>query len=352
MHDRSSDAPLPPDPLSEVLQDLRLSGVAYGRCELTRPWGIDFPPQRSARFHFVASGECWLRPPASALPTAGGGGAKRGRIRLGPGDVALLPLGAGHELTDTSRGGGTKSIDDLPLEEIGDRTYVLREGGGGAETLLFCGSVNFEEPAVHPLLELMPKVLLVRDAAKSDATLPVLLETMASEVRTLRVGAATVLTRLTEVVITRVIRAWVEGRSEDATGWLAAIRDPKIGLALAAIHRHPGRPWSVESLADVAQTSRSMFSERFTAVVGTSPARYLARWRMHVASGWLRSERLTVSEAASRLGYDSEASFSRAFKRVLGVPPSELRRIGREDRAGVARTLHARAEHHGEANAQ
>ena len=335
MLSRSSDEPLLPDPLSDVLQDLRLSGVAYGRCELTRPWGIDFPPQVAARFHFVATGECWLRGPAF------------GRIHLQSGDVALLPRGAGHALADTIRG-RAKLIDDIPLEEIGDRTYRLREGGGGTETLLFCGSVDFEEPAVHPLLELMPPVLLVRDAAAGDTSLPVLLETMASEVRMQRVGAATVLTRLTEVVITRVIRAWAEGRSQDATGWLAAIRDPKIGRALAAIHRRPGERWSVESLADVAQTSRSIFSERFTAVVGVSPARYLARWRMHVASGWLRGERLTVAEVASRLGYDSEASFSRAFKRVLGVPPSEVRRIGREDRASAA----LRLTHHGEMNAQ
>ncbi|WP_437826459.1 AraC family transcriptional regulator [Sorangium sp. So ce1153] len=160
---------------------------------------------------------------------------------------------------------------------------------------------------------------------------------MADEVLRRRIGAATVMTRLADVVITRVVRAWVESRTEDTEGWLAAIRDPQIGRALAAIHRRPGEPWSVESLADVARMSRSIFSERFAAVVGVPPARCLARWRMHVASGWLRDDRVTVAEAAVRLGYDSEAAFSRAFKRFSGVPPSALRRQGRDEGARVAR---------------
>jgi AraC-like DNA-binding protein len=325
MHGRSSDHPvaLMPDPLSEVLQDLRLSGVSYGHCELTRPWGIEFPPEKAARFHFVIAGESWLR--TAAL----------GWIRLQAGDVVLLPQGSAHALADTTHG-RLKPLAELPLEEIGDRTYRLTEGGGGSRTIMTCCSVAFEEPALHPLLELMPQVMLVRGAVTEDAALPMLLETMAGEVVAPRVGAATVLARLADVVITRIIRSWVEAQTEAPTGWLAAIRDPKIGRALAAIHRRPGHSWSVEALADVARTSRSIFSERFTAAVGVSPARYLSRWRMHLASVWLRHDRLTVGEVAGRLGYESEASFSRAFKRLLGVPPSALRRVGRGARQALS----------------
>ena len=313
------------DPLSEVLQDLRLSGVSYGRCELTRPWGISFPPQSAARFHFVAAGECWLH--SEAL----------GWTPLHPGDVALLPLGTGHLLTD-SVNGPTKPIDEFPLEEIGDKVYRLAAGGDGARALLFCCSVDFEEPAINPLLELMPSALLVRGAATHDATLRVLLDTMAGEMTAQRVGAATVLTRLADVVITRVIRMWVEARGEDVTGWLAAIRDPKIGRALAAIHRRPGHAWSVEALADIAHVSRSMFSERFMSAVGVPPARYLSRWRMHLASIWLRNNRRTVSEVAAELGYESDASFSRAFKRYTGLPPSAVRQSNPHTRPSETRT--------------
>ncbi|WP_104983153.1 AraC family transcriptional regulator [Sorangium cellulosum] len=321
MHDRlSGGEALSPDALSEVLQDLRLSEGTYGRCELTRPWGIDLPPVDQARFHFVVSGDCWLRAP------------KRGWLELHAGDVALLPRGAGHAIAGKARGRVTP-LEEMPLEEIGDRAYTMRAGGAGARTILVCCSVGFAQPAVHPLLQLMPPLLLVRGGGADDTVLPVLLDAMADEVLRRRVGAATVMTRLADVVITRVIRAWVESRSEDTRGWLAAIRDPQIGRALAAIHQRPGEPWSVESLADVASMSRSLFSERFAAVVGVPPARYLARWRMHVASGWLRDDRVTVAEAAERLGYDSEAAFSRAFKRFSGVPPSAVRRRGRDEGA-------------------
>ncbi len=312
---RSSDSEaVTPDPLSEVLQDLRLAGASYGRCELARPWGIEFPPQREARFHFVADGSCWLRAPT------------REWILLRAGDIALLPHGTGHALADSARQ-PTTALDKFPLEEIGDRTYRLTAGGAGTRTLLACCSVSFEAPAVHPLLELMPPLLLVHGGGADDPTLPMLLEVMAAEVVNQRMGAATVMTRLADAIIARVVRAWVESRSADTSGWLAAIHDPKIGRALAAIHRHPGDTWSIETLAKVARISRSRFSERFAAVVGMPPAQYVARWRMHLASIWLRNERLTIAEVALRLAYESEASFSRAFKRSMGVPPSALRRM-------------------------
>ncbi|NUP12215.1 MAG: AraC family transcriptional regulator [Polyangiaceae bacterium] len=312
MLDYSSDAAtLPVDPLSRVLQDLRITDNSYGRCTLKRPWGIEFPVQPQARFHFVVSGDCWLRAP------------KRGWMELQPGDVVLLPHGTGHALADKA-GARMKIIDDMPLDPLGDRVFEMRAGGRGAETVLVCCSVGFDQPAMHPMLELMPPMLLVKGGGR-DPLLPSLLDAMAEEVTSRRVGAATVMTRLADVVITRMIRAWVESRAEDTKGWLAAIRDPQIGRALAAIHQQPGERWSVETLADVARTSRSVFAERFASIVGTTPARYLHRWRMFLASSWLKNERMTVSEAANRLGYDSEAAFSRAFKRFAGVPPSTLR---------------------------
>ncbi len=128
------------DPLSEVLQDLRIAGVSYGRCQLSSPLGIDFAPQRAARFHFVAAGACWLH--TAAL----------GWLPLRAGDVVLLPHGRGHALADTA-GGPTRPLDKFPLEQIGERTYRLCAGGGGTRALLLCCSVSFEAPAVHPLLD-------------------------------------------------------------------------------------------------------------------------------------------------------------------------------------------------------
>lgn len=301
------------DPLSDVLQDLHLSDGSYARCELSRPWGIDFEPQKMARFHFVASGECWLHAPSTSW------------LRLRAGDVVLLPHGDGHSLAHRARG-KTKALEEMPLEEIGERTYQMQASGPGEATVLVCCSVTFDGPAVQALLELMPPLLLVRRDGAEDRILPVLLEAIAVEVSERRIGAATIMTRLADVVITRVVRSWVETRREDTSGWFAAIVDPNIGRVLAEIHRRPGRAWTVESLAEVAHVSRSVFAERFTSLVGVSPARYLGRVRMHLASRWLENDRLTVAETAARLGYESEASFSRAFKRFIGKPPSALRR--------------------------
>src|SRR5262249_23174949 len=154
---------------------------SYGRCELSRPFGIDFPSQNAARFHFLIEGRCWLY--TSSV----------GWIPLEAGDVALFPHGTRHVLSDEKRM-PKKSIDELPLEEIGERPYRLREGGGGTRALLTCCSVKFENPAVHPLVELMPPLLLLRRAASSDPVLPMLLDAMADEVRGQRIGSATVMT--------------------------------------------------------------------------------------------------------------------------------------------------------------
>jgi AraC-like DNA-binding protein len=312
---------LPSDPLSEILRDFRPSGVSYGHCRLSKPWGVNFPEDSSARLHFLVSGECWFRK------------GEYGPIRLREGDVVLLPKGGGHAMADTPRG-RTKPLSSFPREKIGDRTYRQAIGGGGSQTLLACCSVVFEEPALHPLLELMPPVLLVCKATLNDLTLPPLLDAMAEEVKRQRVGAATVLSRLADVVIVRLIRTWVEDQCGDTTGWLAAIRDPQIGRALAALHRRPGDPWSLEALAERAGLSRSLFSERFTALMSVPASQYLSKWRMHLASVWLSRHRFSISEVANRLGYQSEPAFSRAFKRIHGVPPSTLRQVARNGNTG------------------
>jgi AraC-like DNA-binding protein len=226
----------------------------------------------------------------------------------------------------STRGGSTIPFEELSAEVLGETGQPVHNPDNGVVTRLFCCRVNFKGPCIENLLDLMPPMLLLRGAAKSDPMLPALLETMASEIRHERMGSATVLSRLADVVITRVVRAWAEEHREDAVGWLAAIHDPKIGRALAAIHRQPGQDWSIETLAGVACASRSVFAERFTQLVGVTPARYLARLRMRIAGDLLQADGLGVRQVAERLGYDSEASFSRAFKRHVGMSPSDFRR--------------------------
>ena len=316
MHDHSSEfGSLNRDPLGEILQDLRISGVAYGHCRMRRPWGVDMPADGAARFHFVVSGVSWLRLPGNEP------------LRLETGDAVLLPHGGVHAISDDPQR-PTTPLSDLPRHKIGERAYRLEAGGDGEETILSCCTIDFDEPTVSPLRDLMPALLVIRKATTvSDALIPALLDALADEVMSPRMGSATVMTRLADVVVTRTFRTWAESAAtDDKSGWLAAVRDPRIGRVLSAFHRAPEDPWTVERMAATANMSRSIFCDRFTGVVGIPPARYVVRWRMRLASIWLKTEHRTVAEVSDRLGYQSEAAFSRAFKRTVGHPPSVLRR--------------------------
>jgi AraC-like DNA-binding protein len=148
---------------------------------------------------------------------------------------------------------------------------------------------------------------------------------MAREVTMERVGSGGILARLADVLAATVIRSWVERGCGDASGWIAAVRDREIGRVLAAIHLEPDQDWTVESLARMMGASRSGFAERFATIVGETPAKYVTQVRMHQARQWLVRDRMKISVVAARLGYESDAAFSRAFKRVIGSAPSHLR---------------------------
>jgi len=140
-----------------------------------------------------------------------------------------------------------------------------------------------------------------------------------------RIGGATIMARLADIIMTRIVRDWIEASPRDLTGWLAAVRDPNIGVALGRIHRAPGEPWTVERLATACGLSRSLFAARFAAMLGITPARYLLQWRMRLALVWIEQQHMSVSEAAGKLGYASNAAFSRAFQRFHGVLPGALK---------------------------
>jgi AraC-like DNA-binding protein len=185
--------------------------------------------------------------------------------------------------------------------------------------------MQFNLDGLHPLLRMMPDVMRADELMASEPAVPHLLEAMAREMAMDRVGAGGILARLADVLAASIIRSWVEHGCGDASGWLSAVRDRDVGRVLAAIHLRPSEDWTVEALADVMGASRSSFAEKFTAAVGQSPARYVAEVRMHQARQWILRDRARVSDVAQRLGYDSEAAFSRAFKRIIGLAPSRLR---------------------------
>ncbi|AZO01706.1 MAG: AraC family transcriptional regulator [Mesorhizobium sp.] len=311
---------IPMDALSEVLQDFRLSGVNYGRCELRHPWSIAFPEQKLLRFHFVGQGPCWIYTEAE------------GWQELRDGDLVLLPQGIAHRLASAPDVVGD-SLEGCQVTKLGGNVCEVVRQGTGATCTLFCGSMALGSCALNPLITLMPPIIKGCDVAGNDPVMRPLLAAMTAEAAQPQMGSATILSRMADLLTARLIRCWVNCTGAATTGWLAAIRDPHIGRALAAMHRDPGHNWTLESLAGLAGQSRSIFAERFSAVLGEGAAHYLARLRMQLARELLGQNGLSVAEVATRLGYDSEASFARAFKRITNVSPGVVRRTisGRTD---------------------
>jgi AraC-like DNA-binding protein len=314
MLDRSSKAGAPAsgDHLTDMLRGLRLDGVDYGRCQMTAPWAVAFPAQKAARFYFVSQRSCWLFTPAQEW------------IELHDGDAVLLPRGAAHTLA-SAPDVEAFSPESCQVRKLCGNIFDVSGGGAGERTVLFSGSMTFNVDGGHPLLRMMPELMRSCELATSEPGIPHLLEAMAREVVMDRIGAGGILARLADVLAASIIRSWIEGGCGDATGWIAAARCPVIGQVLAAIHREPDRNWTVGSLARMMGASRSGFAERFATVVGETPARYVAQVRMHQARQWLAHDKLRIAVVARRLGYESEASFSRAFKRITGSAPSQVR---------------------------
>jgi AraC-like DNA-binding protein len=246
---------------------------------------------------------------------------------LQPGDLALVPHGDGHRLV-SEPGLPAIGLWDLPRQELSERYEIIRIDGGGAATAMLCGTIRFDHPAAHHLIEVLPRLIAVEagNALQTD-WIRSTVRFLAEEARALRPGGETVITRLADVLVIQAIRAWIEQDPAAQTGWLGALRDPQIGRAITLIHRDPAHPWSVARLAHEVAMSRSAFAARFTDLVGETPMHYVARWRMEVAATVLREEGVTLSELALRLGYGSEAAFGRAFKRIIGVSPGAIRRI-------------------------
>jgi len=302
------------EPLAEALHLLRMDGMFYCQSELTGPWGVDMPPMDdSIWFHVVAAG--------GALLTDSNGNVHQ----LTEGDVAVLPHGLGHQVSDTPTA-ATPSVFDVPHDYISQQFAIMRHGGDGDASRILCGVAQTGSPASRMLVQQLPEVIVIDSSTSGSDWLwfPHLMTLLANETRTPRPGGETVITRLCDVLIIQAIRAWIETNTTPA-GWLAALEDPTIGRAIAAMHRNPAHNWTVSELAAEATMSRSGFAARFVDLVGESPKQYLSKWRMEVGRSLLE-DGLSIFEVATRLGYSSEAAFSRAFKRLTGTPPSQARK--------------------------
>lgn len=317
------------DALSDVLKSVRLEGAFYLTAEFTAPWcirgnyGLTNAKERLAGadhvvfFHFLTEGNCKVRlaEGAEVLDVAGG-------------DLVLFPRDDRHVM------GSDLQIAPVETDSLGgvdaaaDPDFIqIRHGGGGLATRFVCGYLACNRSVLRPLLEALPRILRI-PMGDEPATklLRELLRVGVRESSASRPGGGSMLAKLSELVFVEALRRYVESLPPEGKGWLAGVRDAQIGRALALMHREPGRAWTVDELARKVALSRSALAERFAALVGEPPMQYLMRWRLALAAQVLRSGREAVARVAERSGYESEAAFSRAFKREFGMPPAAWRR--------------------------
>lgn len=305
------------DPLGDVLHMLRLNGTLYCRATLGAPWGVAMPRMDQSMFFIVImSGEGWMRLPG------------RDPVLVREGSMVVLPQGTPVELASSATEAAVP-LFDLPAIKVSERYEMMEIAGTGPVTRAMTGVVSFDDVAARRLVELLPEVLIVdrwHDAA--GGWLRSTLDLIAHEAADLRPGGEAIITRLADILIIQAIRRWLDTAPEARTGWLAALRDPQLGRAFAAMHRLPAENVSLDQLARLAGMSRSGFAARFTEMVGQPAMRYLAEWRLQRARIAVVHGQDSIGQVARSAGYQSEAAFGRAFKQYFGEPPGSLRRAG------------------------
>jgi AraC family transcriptional regulator, alkane utilization regulator len=332
------------DILSDVLRVLRLSGAVFFTAEFSSPWAVESPnPELLASivlpdaecivlFHILTEGECFILCKGHSP------------VKMQAGDVIILPHGEPHTMCSDL---GTKPtpIDAVFSQRSPDATLEVAFGGGGRKTRFICGYLNCDQ-RFSPLASALPTMLVVRssddyaavEAIDHDGTRPAnvpersgtwlstTLKFTINEALAARPGNAAMLGRLTELMFIEVLRQHMQQLPPSQRGWLAGLNDLHVGKALRLMHANPAHDWTVSELAHETAISRSALAERFTQLLGQSPMRYLARWRVQLAKQMLRDRDSSIAEIALRVGYESEAAFNRAFKRSAGSPPAVWRK--------------------------
>ena len=305
------------DLISALLTDMRLRGVQYRRVQAGAEFGLSFEARPGhAYFYFLAVGSAVLRTSDGTVHA------------LAAGNAGLMPHGGAHQLLSRADLPAI-DIDSYQASPLGDKVDAVDACpslGMTPGTIRFYGCMDFDRGGMQGLGPLMSGVMLADVMGQRYPGLAAVLGSMKSEVCSGRVGFAGILARLAEVAAAMIVRGWVECGCDNASGLVAALRDPRLARAILALHRQPGRNWTVEELALECHSSRSVFAERFQATIGTPPLRYATELRMHLASQWLGQGRLPVEAVAQRLGYASQAAFSRAYKRITGQTPGVSRR--------------------------
>ena len=320
------------DALSDVLSAVRLSGSVFFDVTAKSPWVAEAPPgaqianevtpgaQHAIEYHVVTCGSCWI----SLIGDAG-----FEPVKLEQGDIAVIPHGDAHVISSAP---GMRAKPNLDMhrrpEDSNALPFALRTGGEGAsDTHVICGFFSCDARPFNPLLDSLPRFMRLRpDASQaSQGLLDQFIRFATAEAGNKRPGSQSVLNRLSELMFVEVIRLHMDQLANNSTGWLAGLRDPLVGRALTLLHAHPAHAWTLEELAAQAAASRSTLAERFSNLVGYPPIQYLTQWLMQIAAKRLADPGVKIAAIAHEIGYESEAAFSRAFKKFVGRSPSQWR---------------------------
>jgi AraC-like DNA-binding protein len=316
------------DALSDLLKTVRLTGAAFFEIAADGAWAVGSPSpgmilprilpdaDHLIAYHVVTAGTCY--------GTIAGGAP----VPLTAGEVIVFVNADAHVMASAPGAQASPfTTDAMEIAAVGRMPYCINYGGNGpVTTRLVCGYLACDKGPFNPLLDNLPPVIKAGDPNSRTGWLGQFIQFALAEAAEKRAGSESVLTKLSELMFIDVLRRYVEMLPPERAGWLAGIRDPFVGRALSFLHEKPARNWTIEELARESGVSRSVLAERFTQLVGVPPITYLAKWRMQIAAEMLARGTANMAAIAAAVGYDSEASFSRAFKKMSGVPPSQWRR--------------------------
>lgn len=319
------------DALSEVLSAVRLSGSVFFDVIAKSPWVAEKPAaaeivhdvapgaQHAMEYHVVADGSCWISLLGENASEA---------VKLDQGDIVVVPHGDPHVVSSAPGMRADPSLDVYRRsQDDGAPPFVLQTGGNGpSDARLICGFFSCDARPFNPLLDSLPRIMRFgRDGSGSHGLLDQFIHFATAEMAKKGAGSQSVLNKLSELMFVEIIRLHIGKLGEGSTGWLAGLRDPLVGRALTLLHGRPAHAWTLEELASNAAASRSVLADRFTHLVGCPPIQYLTQWRMQLAARRLSDPGAKVAVVAHEVGYDSEAAFSRAFKKFVGRSPSQWR---------------------------
>lgn len=316
------------DALSELLCVVKLSGALFYHAHCRAPWCVRSPPSKKfsdyvatpsdhiIEFHLIAEGRGYVT-------------VREERMPFEAGDIVMIPHGDAHFM---GNGSGTEPVDAeeaLPSLLRGE-ILTSRIGGLGEETRIICGYLASDVRLIRPILASLPPVLRVNIRSDSSGGwLEHMIRHAVDQGSAAAPGIEVIRARLAEVLFAEVLRRFLLQLPPGRSGWLPAVADPAVGRALAALHRRPSHPWTLEELSQEVGLSRSALTERFSRYLGQGPIAYLTDWRLELAAEMLRSSGRSVVQIADEVGYDSEAAFNRAFKRRFSHPPGRYRRSAR-----------------------